>query len=408
MEDFKNITVAILAGGLGTRLRSKVSDKPKVMAEIRGQPFLKYLLDQLNETGSREAVLCIGYLGDQIREKFGSTYGNLKLNYSQESFPLGTAGAVRLAKPLLKSDTVMVMNGDSFCDCDFRKFLKFHKSKKANVSLLLTKVSDTSRFGQVNIDKKGRVVSFEEKGKKGAGWINGGIYLISRSYLSQIPQKRVVSFEREIFPQWINTGIYGYQSRGCFIDIGTPESYKLAEQFFKRFVLLDRDGTIILQRHHLVDVNEIELIPKAGRALKMLHNLGLGLLIITNQSVVGRGHINLNDLEKIHKRMFDLLSKEDANVDGIYFCPHTPEDNCSCRKPRLGLIKKAKKVHKFDPKLCFVIGDKAIDIGLGQKMGATTFLVRTGYGAEVDLNKTNPDYVVDDLMEAAKIIQTLI
>lgn len=176
----------------------------------------------------------------------------------------------------------------------------------------------------------------------------------------------------------------------------------------KRFVLLDRDGTIILQRHHLADLNKVELIPRASKALKMLHNLGLGLLIITNQSVVGRGHINIDDLEKIHQRMLDLLSKEGATIDGIYFCPHTPEDNCLCRKPGLGMIKQASKKHKFDPRLCFVIGDKAIDIELGKKIGSTTFLVRTGYGAEVDIEKTKPDYVVDDLFQAAKIIQTLI
>lgn len=176
----------------------------------------------------------------------------------------------------------------------------------------------------------------------------------------------------------------------------------------KRFVLLDRDGTIILERDHLTDIAQVELIPKAAQALKKLHDLGLGLIIITNQSVVGRGHINLDDLEKIHKRMLDLLLKEETSIDGIYFCPHTPEDNCLCRKPGLGLVKLAAEEHKFDPKLCFVIGDKAIDIELGQKMGATTFLVRTGYGAQVDHKEVNPDFVVNDLLEAAHIIQTLI
>ncbi len=176
----------------------------------------------------------------------------------------------------------------------------------------------------------------------------------------------------------------------------------------KRFVLLDRDGTIILERDHLTDLAQVELIPKAAQALKKLRNLGLGLIIITNQSVIGRGHINLTDLEKIHKRILDLLSKEKATIDDIYFCPHTPEDNCNCRKPKLGLIEMASKDHKFDPHSSFVIGDKAIDIELGQKMGAITFLVRTGYGGLVDHRKVNPDFVVNDLLEAADIIQTLI
>ena len=232
MEDLTNATVAILAGGLGTRLRSVVADRPKVLVEVGSYPFLAYLLNQLQTFGFRNVVICTGYLGDQIQKKFGKKYKNLLISYSQELSPLGTAGAIRLALPLLKSDTVMIMNGDSFCDANLRKFWRFHSSKGADATLLLTKVSDTSRFGRVNIGRAGRIVSFEEKGKEGAGWINGGIYLISKSLLLKIPEKEAVSFEQEMFPTWINRDFYGYRSRGRFIDIGTAESYNLAKQFF--------------------------------------------------------------------------------------------------------------------------------------------------------------------------------
>ena len=109
------VTAAILAGGLGTRLRSVVKDRPKVLAEIRGVPFLTYLLDQLAAAGVRDVVLCTGYMGEQVRSAFGDSYGGMCLSYSQESSPLGTAGALRLALPLFKSSSVLVMNGDSFC-----------------------------------------------------------------------------------------------------------------------------------------------------------------------------------------------------------------------------------------------------------------------------------------------------
>ena len=233
MEDLSNVTVAILAGGLGTRLRSVVADRPKVLVEIWGQPFLKYLLDQLNRAGFRKVVVCTGYLGQQVQAEFSSSYFNLSLVYSQESSPLGTAGAIRLALPVLKSDTVMIMNGDSFCDANLKEFWRFHSSKGVDATLLLTKVSDTSRFGRVNIDREGHIVSFEEKGKDGAGWINGGIYLISRSLLFEIPEKGFLSFEQEMFPTWINRDFYGYRSRGRFIDIGTPKSFAFAKQFFQ-------------------------------------------------------------------------------------------------------------------------------------------------------------------------------
>lgn len=177
----------------------------------------------------------------------------------------------------------------------------------------------------------------------------------------------------------------------------------------KRFVILDRDGTIITERKYLSDHNQVELIPNAAIGLKKLKDQRLGLLVITNQAGIGRGYFNLNDLKLIHKRLSDLLAGEGIILDGIYFCPHVPEDNCNCRKPNLGLIEKAAKEHNFDPKMCFVIGDKALDIELGKNMGAKTFLVRTGYGLEVEKqNLVKPDYTVDDLLQASDIIKTLV
>ena len=177
----------------------------------------------------------------------------------------------------------------------------------------------------------------------------------------------------------------------------------------KRFVILDRDGTIITERNYLSNHNQVELLPNAAIGLKKLRDEKLGLLVITNQAGVGRGYFNLHDLKLIHKKMADLLAREGVILDGIYFCPHVPEDNCSCRKPKLGLIEEAAKEHNFDPKVSFVIGDKAVDIELGQNMGAQTFLVRTGYGTEVEKhNLVKPDYTVDDLLQASKTIMTLI
>ena len=174
----------------------------------------------------------------------------------------------------------------------------------------------------------------------------------------------------------------------------------------KRFVILDRDGTIILDKDHLTEVSEVELIPNAGKAIKKLNDLGLGTIIVTNQTVVGNGHIIIRELEAIHRKMLDLLSKEGAKIDGIYFCPHRIEDNCSCRKPKLGLIEQSLKDYNFDPKEAFVIGDKVLDVEMGEKMGARTFLVRTGYGAEVEKEKRiKPTYIVNDLLEAVETIR---
>lgn len=176
----------------------------------------------------------------------------------------------------------------------------------------------------------------------------------------------------------------------------------------KRFIVLDRDGTIIIDKDHLIEISEVELIPGAAKAIKKLKELDLGIIVISNQTVVGNRLISLKGLESIHKRMLDLLSQEGAVIDGIYFCPHKKEDNCSCRKPKSGLIEQALADHHFDPEECFVIGDNKGDIELGKNIGATTILVRTGYGRQTEKEKISPDYVVDNLEAALPIISSLI
>jgi NDP-sugar pyrophosphorylase family protein len=231
-EDLKNIKAAILAGGLGSRLRSVVCDRPKVMAEIGGHPFLEYLLRKLKKTGISQVVLCTGHMGEIIRETFGDAYGRLDLYYSQEMVPLGTGGALRNALYLLDSDSVLVMNGDSYCDADLNAFWEFHQSEGANATLVLVKSADRGgRYGHVRINSKGQIVSFDEKSEHAAaGWINAGIYLLRKELILSIPEGKLVSLEKEVFQAWIGRELYGFQSDGPFIDIGIPEDYARAEQ----------------------------------------------------------------------------------------------------------------------------------------------------------------------------------
>lgn len=227
------VTAAILAGGLGTRLRSVVADRPKVLAEVGGRPFLAYLLDQLAEAGVRDVVLCTGYLGGQVRAMFGESYRSLGLAYSQESSPLGTGGTLRLAFPFFRSDTVLVMNGDSFCEADLRTLWAWHCARGAEATLVLTEMADTRRYGRVHVNADGLVLGFDEKGDQSVrGWISAGIYLLHHRLLRAIPESGAVSLEREMFPSWVGRGLYGYRSEGRFLDIGTPETYAMAELFF--------------------------------------------------------------------------------------------------------------------------------------------------------------------------------
>jgi len=228
-----DITAVILAGGLGTRLRPVLSDRPKVLAEVLGRPFLTYLLDQLSYAGARKVILCTGYMGDRLQEVYGDTYKSLHLLYSQEDEPLGTGGALRLALPLIKSNPVLVMNGDSYIHADLNSYVDWFFHIDRNASVLLAKMPDTSRYGTVKVKKDKSVSAFEEKEKaKGAGWINAGVYLVKTSLLKSIPSGKAFSLEREFFPSLVGNGLFGYQCKGRFIDIGTPESYIKAEKFF--------------------------------------------------------------------------------------------------------------------------------------------------------------------------------
>lgn len=232
------MTAAVLAGGLGTRLRTVTADRPKALVEIHGRPFLAYLLDYLSGSGVRSAVLCTGYRGEQIYRSFGGSYKNLQLSYSREARPLGTAGALRLALPQLISDPVLVMNGDSFCAADLREFWSWHCGRASRATMLLTRVSDTRRYGSVAVGADGAVTAFAEKRSqdKAAGWINAGVYLLSRRVLAAIPEDTPASLEHDVFPGLVGQGLRGFAITGRFLDIGTPEDFAAAESFFSPVV----------------------------------------------------------------------------------------------------------------------------------------------------------------------------
>jgi D-glycero-D-manno-heptose 1,7-bisphosphate phosphatase len=177
----------------------------------------------------------------------------------------------------------------------------------------------------------------------------------------------------------------------------------------RRFVLLDRDGTIIVEKHYLSDPEEVQLIPGATAGLRRLRELGLGLVVVTNQSAIGRGHFGPERLAEIHERLERELRAEGVEIEAIFHCPHHPDDGCDCRKPRAGLVRRAAQQLHFDPAGCFVVGDLPSDVELGRAIGATTLLVRTGHGADTEARgEAKPDHVVDSLGEAATLIERLL
>jgi D-glycero-D-manno-heptose 1,7-bisphosphate phosphatase len=178
----------------------------------------------------------------------------------------------------------------------------------------------------------------------------------------------------------------------------------------RRFALLDRDGTIIVERNHLDDPDQVELIPGAAEAIVRLRDeLGFGVVVVTNQAQVGRGLLSPERLDSVHDRLEVLLRAEGAWLDGVFVCPHAPEEGCPCRKPAPGLALQAAARFGFDPARSCVVGDHAGDMGLGRAVGATTILVLTGHGLEErPPAEAMADHIVADLPAAVAIIAALV
>ena len=174
----------------------------------------------------------------------------------------------------------------------------------------------------------------------------------------------------------------------------------------RRFVVLDRDGTINEEIGYVLRPDELRLIPGALEALAELRGLGLGLVVVTNQSPIGRGMMTAADLDAIHERLRELLAQGGVALDRIEVCPHRPDDGCACRKPGTLMVERAAEALGFDPREGWVVGDHAGDMGLGRAVGARTILLRTGHGRE-ELEKAGPDAdeVADDLAAAAALIR---
>lgn len=227
----KNIDVFILCGGQGARLRPVISDKPKILADIGGRPFIEILLDSLASYGFRRIILGVGYLKEEIINYFqDNPRKDFKIEFSEEEKPLGTGGAVKKVKPLIKSDHFLVMNGDCLFSVDFEKFYQSHLGKKAMLSMVLANaVDDSSNYGRVMLASDNKIMSFNEK----RNLISAGIYFIRKDVFDFMSSEDSFSLEYDFFPKILDSS-YGFICDEGFIDIGTPERYQKANRLFSK------------------------------------------------------------------------------------------------------------------------------------------------------------------------------
>jgi D-glycero-alpha-D-manno-heptose 1-phosphate guanylyltransferase len=224
----------LLAGGLGTRLRSVVSDRPKPMALIEDKPFMEYVVHELSRHGITDIIFAVGYKGSMVEEYFGDGSHftapdgtSISVKYAYEEELLGTAGAIKNAGKHVTEDRFYVLNADTFYQIDYSRLTQLQEKNDLAMTLVLREVPDVSRYGQAVLDADGFLTGFNEKTTEAKpGTINGGVYLMTRELLADIPDGKV-SLENEMIPKWLGEGrrLGGFVNDGYFIDIGIPEAY---------------------------------------------------------------------------------------------------------------------------------------------------------------------------------------
>lgn len=224
----------ILAGGLGTRLQSIVSDVPKCMAEVAGKPFLSYLFDYAKNQQFDHLILSLGYKSEVVLQWLDGKSYPFQISYVVEDSPLGTGGAIKLAFDKVETDKAFIFNGDTFFDVDTPLLAEFHKEKNAMISLALKPMTDFDRYGSVDLNEEGRIIRFNEKQHCTKGLINGGVYVINKNLFSTLSLPEKFSFEKDVMEKHINDiPFYGCVQDGYFIDIGIPSDFAKANQDFK-------------------------------------------------------------------------------------------------------------------------------------------------------------------------------
>jgi D-glycero-alpha-D-manno-heptose 1-phosphate guanylyltransferase len=224
----------VLAGGLGTRLQGVIGAFPKCMAPVNGRPFLHYVFTYLQSQPCTRVILSLGFKHDVVTDWLGTQQWPFAIDYVIEQEPLGTGGGIQLAMQQATGADVAVLNGDTMFCAALENMLAFHRGKQAETTLALKEMHRFDRYGVVNTDTNGCVISFEEKQYRDAGLINGGIYIINRERFFEKAMPEHFSFEKHYLELFVKEKhFFGFEDKGYFIDIGIPEDYEKAQADFK-------------------------------------------------------------------------------------------------------------------------------------------------------------------------------
>tara|TARA_Y100000589_G_scaffold324149_1_gene359834 strand:- start:1089 stop:2303 length:1215 start_codon:yes stop_codon:yes gene_type:complete len=369
----------ILAGGLGKRLGEKSKDCPKPMQLINQEPFLNNIIWNLKRHDITDIILSIGYLPEKFKEYYGTGQNfEVKIRFVQEEKPAGTAGAIKLCESFL-DDYFLLINGDTLFDINFHDLaVTFNNGKIGHLALNF--VNDTSRYGEVKLSGK-EIIEFKEKSQNNYGYINSGVAIFHKRLINFISNQDS-SLEKDVYPKMINKKLLSAKKyKSFFLDIGIPVALSEAQSLIPKWrsksaLLLDRDGVINIDFGYVHSMNNFKWISGARETIKMANDLGILVIVITNQAGIARGLYSEKQFQLFSKEINNELKSFGAHIDATYFCPHHPTEginkykiNCKCRKPKNGLIKKAILDWKLQKRKCFLIGDKKSDIIAAKRSG---------------------------------------
>ena len=395
----------IMAGGRGTRISEIFPDIPKPLIPIDGVPALEREIISLRDQGFKDIILTVGYLANKIIDYFGdgSKLG-VKIEYFIEDKPLGNAGALFKIKDKLSED-FLLLNGDVMFDIDFNKFVKFHNKHKGLVTLFTHPNSHPYDSGLIMADNNKKVISWlskeDERPRYYKNRVNAGLHIISPKVLDKSFDSEKIDLDRQILKPLCNMGLmYCYDSPEYVKDMGTPDRYRQVSEDFKnnivnsknllhkqKAIFLDRDGTINKYAGFLRNIDDFELIDGVSEAIKKINESGYLAIVVTNQPVIARGEVTIEQLNEIHNKMETLLGKDGAYLDAIYYCPHHPHKgyegeipelkiDCDCRKPKPGMLLKAADDFNIDLTKSWMIGDSENDVLAGKAAGCKTELLK--------------------------------
>lgn len=427
----------ILAGGKGTRLQSVLGDLPKPLIPIGGKPLLEHQFELCRRHGFVRVLVLAGYRADRI-QKFcgdGSRWG-LEVRCEVEGEPLGTAGSVLAALPLLAS-RFLVLYGDEMVHVDLDRMWRAHAAVDGAATLLLHPNDHPLDSDLVEVDAQDWVTAFHHRPHPPdalfQNLVNAALYVVERAALEpRRADKGSLDFGRDLFPAMLGRGsrLLGYRSPEYIKDIGTPERYdRVCREYAagvvaasslavpQKAVFLDRDGTVNREIDGVCTPDQLELLPGVPAAIRQLNHHGWRVVIVTNQPVVAKGFCTEADIQLVHNKLEALLGAAHAFVDRVYWCPHHPEPgfpgerldlkiDCTCRKPKPGLVLRAARDLNIDLQASWFVGDSTTDIATAANAGVRSILLRTGHAGQDGKFDARPDFVFESLAQAVESIVT--